>query len=50
MGRKVRNRDAPAALNMLPKFDDVAISTYFEGVGEDPPSLHHAFSEVPLAR
>ena len=29
IGRKDRNSEAPAALNMLPKFDDVAISTYF---------------------
>ena len=29
IGRKDRNSDAPAALNMLPKFDEVAISTYF---------------------
>ena len=28
IGRNDRNSDAPAALNMLPKFDDVAISTY----------------------
>lgn len=29
IGKKERNTDAPAPLNMLPKFEDVAISTYF---------------------
>ena len=29
IGRKDRNSDAPAALNMFPKFDEVAMSTYF---------------------
>ena len=29
MGRNDRKTEAPAALNMLPKFDDVAMSTYF---------------------
>jgi hypothetical protein len=28
MGRKFRNNDAPAALNMLPKLLDVPMSTY----------------------
>src|ERR1700694_3401298 len=28
IGRKGRKRDAPAALNMLPKLDDVPIRTY----------------------
>ena len=28
IGRKLRNSDAPAALNMFPKFDEVPISTY----------------------
>ena len=29
MGKKERKTDAPAAENMLPKFDEVAINTYF---------------------
>src|SRR5215813_10081937 len=28
-GRNARNKEAPAALNMFPKFEEVAISTYF---------------------
>src|SRR5215813_2841677 len=28
-GRNDKNNEAPAALNMFPKFDEVAISTYF---------------------
>ena len=29
IGRNDRNTEAPAALNMLPKFEDVAMRTYF---------------------
>ncbi len=29
MGRNDKNTEAPAALNMLPKFDDVDMRTYF---------------------
>src|SRR6266511_581705 len=54
MGRNFRKMEAPAALNMLPKFDDVPISTYLMvlekmrrpyGVGEDAPAFHHSFGQ-----
>jgi hypothetical protein len=45
IGRKVRNSEAPAALNMLPKFDEVAISTYLSALTKMRLAFHHAVGQ-----
>ena len=45
IGRNERNSDAPAALNMFPKFDDVAIRTYLSVLAKIRRALHDPVGE-----